>query len=67
MKTVKYVTTHELGKVADNWIKNNPHNNNYAIEWEVIEPNESAYPEMENYFLDNGLKIGDKVIVHSFW
>lgn len=50
MKTVKYVTTHELGKVADNWIKN-----------------ESAYPEMENYFLDNGLKIGDKVIVHSFW
>ena len=24
MKTVKYVTTHELGKVADNWIKNNP-------------------------------------------
>lgn len=67
MEKVNYITTSELGSIVDQWIKDNPHNNGYAHEWTVIEPNDSAYPEIENYFLDKGIKIGEKIIIHSFW
>ena len=62
-----YLELGELGKVADRWSNDNPHNNGYAIKWEVLDPEESAYPEMENYLLSLGLKIGDIVIIHSVW
>lgn len=67
IKKVWYVTTHDLGKIADKWIDENPHNNGYCHRWIITEPEKSAYPEIENYLLSNGLKIGDTVIVHSFW
>ena len=67
MKKVWYITTGELGKLADNWIKDNPHNNGYAVVWDVMEAEDSAYPEVENYFLSIGLNIGDEIIVHSIW
>ena len=67
MNQVNYITTKELGKVIDNWIKANPHNSGYAEMWEVINPKDSAYPEIEEYFLNQGLNIGDKVLIHSYW
>jgi hypothetical protein len=67
MKKILYVTTGDLGKIADKWIKENPHNNGYAVKWQVIEPEESAYPEIENFLLSNGLNIGDEAILHSVW
>jgi len=67
MEKIWYVTTHELGSLADGFIRDNPHSNGYAIKWEVINPAHSAYPELENYFLAQGLKFGDEVIVHSKW
>lgn len=67
MEKIWYLTTNDLGKLANNWIKDNPHNNGYAIKWSVLDPNESAYPEIDNYFLSNGLNIDDKVIIHSVW
>ena len=26
-----------------------------------------SYPEIDRYFIDNGLQIGDKVVIHSVW
>ncbi len=67
MKKVNYITTSELGDICNDWVKNNPHNNGYAIEWEILEPEESGYPDIETYFITIGLKVGDSVIVHSVW
>ena len=67
MKKVSYITTHELGKVADKWLKDNPHNNGYAYRWLVALPTDSAYPEIEQYFLDNGLSVDETVLIHSIW
>lgn len=67
MKKVWYITTDKLGTLIEKWINDNPHNNGYAVEWEIIDPNESGYPEIEKYFLSEGLKLGDKIIIHSKW
>ena len=67
IKKVNYITTHELGSVCDRWIKDHPHNNDYAYRWIVENPNDSAYPEMDKYFVDNGLQIGETVVIHSYW
>ena len=62
-----YFTPTDLGKKADKWIKENPHNNGYAIMWEVIDPEDSAYPEIEEFLLSKGLNIGDKALLHDEW
>lgn len=67
MKKLLYVPIYDLGKIADKWIKENPHNNGYAVKWEVIDSNESDYPEIENFLLSNGLNIGDEAILHCVW
>lgn len=67
MKKVWYVTTDELGSICDGWIKDNPHNNGYAHRWIVEDPDDSAYPDMEKYFIVMGANIGETVIVHSVW
>lgn len=67
MIKVNYVTTADLGNIIDQWIKDNPHNNGYAYRWIVDNPSDSAYPEVEQYFLDKGVQIGETVIIHSVW
>jgi hypothetical protein len=67
MEKLYYIELSELGEIADKWIEDNPHNNGYAKKWYVLEPDESAYPEIENYLLSLGLKVGEKVILHSVW
>lgn len=52
----------------DKWAtKDEPHNNGYARWWHVEEQNEAAYPAINKYLLDQGLSVGDKVLVHSSW
>lgn len=67
MNKVLYVTTLEMGNICDTWLNDNPHNNGYAHRWIVEDPKDSAYPEMEKYFINNGVQIGETVIVHSVW
>ena len=67
MEKVNYFKVSELGDIANKWYKNNPHNNGYAIRWIVTRPEESAYPEMESYFIEKGIEINQYVILHSTW
>lgn len=71
LKKVWYIDLYDLGEASDEevdeWINEHPHSNGYAYRWIVIDPNDSAYPKIDQYFLDNGLKIGDEIIVHSEW
>ena len=60
--------TTTLREEVQDWIDNHPHNNGYAAWWVVMDPNDdAAYPKVEQYFLDNGLKVGDAGLVHSEW
>ena len=71
LKKVWYIDLYDLGEASeeevDEWTNDHPHSNGYAYRWIVIYPNDSAYPKIDQYFLDNGLKIGDEIIVHSEW
>ncbi len=71
LKKVWYIDLYDLRMASDEeveeWTNDYPHSNGYAYRWEVIDPNDSAYPKIDQYFLDNGLKMGDEVIVHSEW
>mgnify|MGYP003478435981 FL=1 len=69
---VWYIPVNDLRKASneevEEWMDNHPHNNGYAFWWEILDPNDdAAYPKIEQYFLDNGLKVGDAVLVHSEW
>src|SRR6185369_156906 len=59
VKKVHYITVSELGKIADQWVKDNPHNNGFAYRWIVSEPKDSAYPEIEQYFLNQGVLLNE--------
>lgn len=67
MKKVWYITADELGEAFTEWTNNNPHNNGHAVEWTVMAPDDSGYPEVENFLLSKGLNINDIVIIHSVW
>jgi hypothetical protein len=67
MIKVNYVTTSDLGNIIDQWIKDNPHNNGYAYRWIVENPKDSAYPEVDKYFVDKGIQIGETIVIHSVW
>lgn len=71
IRQVLYIDLYDLREASneevENWINDNPHNSGFAKWWVVLDPNDAAYPKIEQYFLDNGLKVGDKVLVHSEW
>lgn len=72
IRQVLYIDLYDLRQASneevEDWIDHHPHNSGYAFWWEVLDPNDdAAYPKIEQYFLDNGLKVGDKVLVHSEW
>jgi aminoglycoside N3'-acetyltransferase len=72
LEKVWYIDLYDLREASDEeveeWTNDHPHSNGYAARWEVMDPkDDAAYPKIEQYFLDNGLKVGDIVIVHSEW
>ena len=76
LEKVWYIDVYDLREASDeeveNWTNDNPHSNGYAVRWQVLDPNDvgykkSSYPKIEQFFLDNGLKVGDIVMVHSSW
>ena len=72
LEKVWYIDLYDLREASneevEDFINHHPHNSGYATWWEVLGPNnDAAYPKIEQYFLDNGLKVGDKVLVHSEW
>lgn len=67
IEKIYYITTLQLGNLADDWIKANPHNNGFALAYFVEDSTNPIYPEMNQYFLDNGLEVGEEVLIHSFW
>lgn len=79
-KTVNYIEISDISSMGNNdtkedvkqWYKDNEHHNGYATFWTVIDPNgvgnnEPAYPHIEQFFLDNGFKVGNRILVHSKW
>lgn len=52
--------------IIQKWIDDNPHNNGYAKIFTVMN-DDSAYPEMDEFFIDNGLEVGDEVVIHCTW
>lgn len=72
LEKVWYIDLYDLREASneevEDFINAHPHNSGYATWWEILDPNDdAAYPKIEQYFLDNGLKVGDKVLVHSEW
>ena len=72
LEKVWYIDLYDLREASneevEDFINHHPPNSGYATWWEVLGPNnDAAYPKIEQYFLDNGLKVGDKVLVHSEW
>lgn len=72
LEKVWYIDLYDLREASneevEDFINHHPHNSGYATWWEVLVPNnDAAYPKIDQYFLDNGLKVGDKVLVHSEW
>lgn len=69
LKKVWYVDLGELRHLKDveRLEDDNPHNNGHAFSWRVNDPKDSAYPELDTFFLDNGLSINELVIMHSTW
>ncbi len=50
----------------EEWVSDNDHNNGYAYSWKVGE-DDTAYPLLDKYFINNGLIKDDIVIVHCLW
>lgn len=74
IKKVNYTSTIELGKVSSEinkeimkWHDVSEHNNGYAQHWYVEKQSTAAYPFINQYLLDQGIKEGETVIVHSYW
>lgn len=67
IKKCLYIKLSDLGGVVDEFMKDNPHNNGWAYIWNIIDPDESAYPEVEQQLLSMGLKIGDEILIHNIW
>ena len=72
LEKVWYIDVNDLREASneevEDFINHNPHNSGYATWWEILDPNDdAAYPKIEQYFLDNGLTVGDTVLVHSEW
>lgn len=63
-----YFETNQLPEEAfEEWKGYVDHNNGYAIKWNVLEPEKSETPEIEKFFISKGVKVGEKVILHSVW
>lgn len=44
------------------------HNNGYAFRYFVLgDVKSAAYPKLEQYFLDQGYKANDLIIIHNCW
>lgn len=59
-----YFKTSDLLTIANNWIEEFKPTPGFAANWEVTDPNISAFPEMENFFLNQGFNLGEIIILH---
>ncbi len=71
LKKVWYIDLHDLRESANDDVErfqdDNNHDNGHAFSWFVNDPKDSAYPGFDEYFINNGLNIGERVIIHSTW
>ena len=73
MKKVNYITTTEIpNNILKNFIDDNPHHNGHCFIYVIMDhsitgDHGSAYPEIDQYFINQGLKIGEEIFIHSIW
>lgn len=77
MNKVNYITSIELCETAKlreavtEWMKDLSINNGWACSWVVFDKEKDEYAEedciINDYFISNGIKIGEVVIVHVKW
>ena len=70
LKKVWYVNIEDLRQYApddvEKFINDNNHNNGHAFNW-YVDTEDSAYPQIDQYFVSQGIEVGEKVLVHSTW
>ena len=57
----------EVVQEFEEWSAYDGHSNGHAIHWRVENQGDAAYPIINQYFLDQGLEVGERVIVHDSW
>lgn len=72
LKKVWYIQLYDLRKFANDDVErliddSNGYNNGHAINWLVNDPKDAAYPDIDKYFISQGLSINDLVIIHDTW
>tara|TARA_R110000772_G_scaffold20466_2_gene56736 strand:- start:53167 stop:53451 length:285 start_codon:yes stop_codon:yes gene_type:complete len=72
IQQIWYVSTSDIDPQEldlEQFFNDNPHNNGHAYKWNIEDPEDGDYsfPEISQYFIDNGLHMGDQVIIHCEW